>query len=166
MEKLSPDQVAALLKQLRDIHLPPAIPDWPWAPARFVILGMLAALLIGFCLWGWIAWCRKRRQKAFLQQIAPWQQTDNFAALAALMKAVAIRTWPKEAVAGLHDEAWLTFLEKTLSPKDTLRFEPRLGRLLLQASYQASSSFLSEVDKQALHQLIQSWLLKNRERTR
>ena len=105
------------LDRLHDIVTPPPAPWWPPAPAWYalgVVFGITVAVL------GWRAaawWSRNRYRRAALVELegleAEAGRSESAAALAALVKRVALAAYPRERVASLSGEEWLTFLDAT-----------------------------------------------------
>lgn len=116
---MNPEQT--LLHSLHDIHLPPAISAWPWAPGWIGLLGLGGVGVVGGGLYGW-RWLRRTRVKrAALRLLAEYEQSYhndpatpiNTAVLNELLKRVALAYFPREQVAALHGLAWLDFLQNT-----------------------------------------------------
>jgi superfamily II DNA or RNA helicase len=103
------------LSQLKDIHLPPPVPNFPWAIGWWLLLFIVVALLLG-ALFVW----RKRQKKNYHKK-----QTLNYlkqtkltkAELHQLMKALCLRYFSRAMVASLYGGAFTEFLTQQLPPK-------------------------------------------------
>lgn len=126
------------LSQLRDIHLPPPIGHWPLAPGWY----FLAVLVFGLLLIGlfrtWRIYHNGRAKREALQRLAQirqqYQQDQNSqtcsANLSILLRQVALAYYPRAQVAGLHQAAWIDFLnQKNL-------FNQEAQKALLELPYQ------------------------------
>lgn len=143
---------------LRDIHLPEPVSWWPPAPGWW----MLLALLLAAVLLSWF-FHRRYRHKALqraaqqaLQRIgADYQESGDGRVLAQqlsiLLRRVSLSFYPRQQVAGLTGQAWLSLLDRTL-PGD--EFQRGAGRVLIAAPY----SIDCRIDGAALLQLCERWL--------
>ncbi len=125
------------LAQLRDIHLPEAVSNWP-APGWW----LLTLLVCGVIFITWLAYRRyqrgaiKRAALSELEQIAvqyknqPQQQLQQ---LSQLLRRVALVTQPRKSVAGLNNQNWLQFLDGYTNGQ---AFSQGDGQLLAQGPYQ------------------------------
>jgi hypothetical protein len=155
------DKTEALLSQLRDIHLPAPIANWPWATARYVTLSALViALLVGL-FFVWRVAQKKQKKQRLLQQFETLYQDNNFAELSVLLKRVALKAYPNEDVAGLHDQAWLDFLDRTRDKNSSQQFKSSAGELLLELPYRKSVEDVELEKREALFSLVKNWLVKN-----
>jgi hypothetical protein len=128
------------LDNLRDIHLPAAVSWWPPAPGWWIVAGFALLAL------GWLAWrlYRRHARQAFKRQalrelrglreaLAGGQAPDAgelCRELSILLRRVALAAHPPEQVAGLHGEAWLSFLDQ-----GGVRFSQGVGRILAEGPY-------------------------------
>ena len=100
-----------MLSQLAPLREPAAISWWPAAPGWWILLALSVTLLTGVFLR-----LRKRRRKnayrrialAALEELRSRQAGKD--ELNRLLKAAALRAYPREQVAGLHGAAWQQFL--------------------------------------------------------
>jgi hypothetical protein len=153
------------LAELRDIHLPDAVSLWPPAPGWWLIgLLLLSALvLVAYQLW------RRHQRRAYrrggdaeLQALyASWQKTRDTQVflqnLNALLKRVALRSFPATDVAALSGASWTLFLDQNYPGSDTPVFA---GSALEFGPYAPS---VADVDVTLLHEVCQRWVLKHRE---
>ncbi|MCR9191400.1 MAG: DUF4381 domain-containing protein [Gammaproteobacteria bacterium] len=154
----TPQVPADLLQQLHPIHLPTALGIWPWAPGWYVLLGVGVLGLVLGLWWGWRLYCHGRAKRAALRlldeyasahsQVPDTQHTA--AAIAELLKRVALVYFPRERVANLQGKDWLLFLNATGKNIDFLPEE----EALLICPYQARS----EHDLTTLFRLARLWI--------
>lgn len=107
------------LANLRDIHLPPTTTLWPLATGYYLLgfVTILLALIIIFCIHHYRRNAFKREAIDRLNEvIARFELNQNHriatAEISILLKRVALVYYPREHVAGLYPDAWVTFLEK------------------------------------------------------
>ncbi|KQY57982.1 hypothetical protein ASD52_22040 [Ensifer sp. Root142] len=111
--------LAAALRGLADIALPPPVSmlpqTWAWA-----VLAGLVLLAIAFALRRWYRHreLNRYRREALgeLRQIeqrirAAQTRGDALAALPALIKRTALAVWPRETIANLSGKGWIGFLD-------------------------------------------------------
>ena len=153
----------SMLDQLRDIHPPQSVAWWPLAPGWWIVI--ILVFLLTVIAWWW----RKKHQKQQWQRDALRQLQQELAqlegdyhtsndgnaacsALSSLMRRVALHAFPDDAIAGLHGEAWLRYLDdKELIGE---RFaHAACGEMLLHAPYSATN-----VDPEPLIERCQQWM--------
>lgn len=151
---VKPDALTAL----RDIHLPPPITGWPWAPGWYLLLilsvaGGLGAyrLLRRYYLNG----RAKRAALALLTQYHALHQRDpnrqrTTAQLSELLRRVALAYYPRTRVAGLMGSAWIDFLNGTAKG---VQFNT-VSDQLLDAPYQTTQ----DSDLKPLFDLTRQWI--------
>ena len=100
-----------MLSQLAPLREPAAIGWWPLAPGWWIVVALSVALLTGLVLWH-----RKRRLRTAYRRIA-LATLDELRSREAgqdelnwLLKAAALKAYPREQVAELHGTAWQQFL--------------------------------------------------------
>lgn len=140
---------------LRDIHLPPAPGWWPPAPGWWLLAGLLAVLALA-CLFLWRRARRLGYRRQALRLLTGLERTDTtghalLAELSILLKRAALCAFPEENCAGLSDEAWLRFLDRSLPDRP---FSTGAGSCLATGPYQRSA----EIDRAALLSLCRRWL--------
>ena len=100
-----------MLSQLAPLREPVAISWWPLAPGWWMVLALGAVLLTGLSLW-----LRKRRLRTAYRRMALAALNELRSREAKqdelnwLLKAAALRAYPRERVAGLHGAQWQQFL--------------------------------------------------------
>ena len=128
------------LSQLADIHLPPAISQWPPAYGWWLLVCSLLVIITLAIRW-FIVHRRKKQYKveatSILVNIKQQFQADNdnLAALEAinsLLKQTCMTHYGRHETAGLSGDAWLAFLDNTGGTKD---FSKGPGRSLTYTLY-------------------------------
>ena len=154
------------LEQLRDIHLPEALPWWKFAPG-FGLLAILLLLAAGLLAYFFYRTRHARRiRKQALYELAGLEQAYlthlnvslTAGRISVLLKQVALMVYPRASVAALQGEEWLAFLEQT-SKKIPLQ---SVKHLLLHApfcaEYHESIDPLFTVAKTWIKQRRKLWL--------
>jgi len=149
---------------LRDIHLPDAVAWWPPAPGWWILGALLALSMLAF--FRFLRWLHRRRrvQKAALRTLGrifdgagrhPSQQQQLVRETSVLLRRTALTRYPRESVAALTGEDWLTFLDQPLAGSvHAGGFSQGPGRVLARGPYAPQC----DVDPPALHQLCASWI--------
>lgn len=136
---------------LRDIHLPPAVGNWPPAFGWWLLLGLLLAAVYCGCRY-WQSHRLQRLALARLKDLARRPDPQLPAALSCLLRQAVISHFPPE-MAGLTGQRWLEFLDRPFADRP---FSTGVGRCLLDAPYRAEA----RVDSAALIALCRRWLKK------
>lgn len=96
---------------LADIHLQQAPGIWPLAWGWWLVIAAVIVTLALILLW-------LRKRKAHLaarnEALNALAQTTSISDINALLKRAALSYFPRETVAGLTGERWLTFLDSQL----------------------------------------------------
>jgi hypothetical protein len=108
-----------LLARLRDIHPPPEPQWWPPAPGWWILLlaiVVLAALAIRYSAPRLARWRKRTRLLRALDAVerrhrAGANDVRVAAEVSQLLRLAALERFPGQAVAGLHGEQWIRFLE-------------------------------------------------------
>lgn len=140
---------------LRDLHLPDAIGWWPLAPGWWFVLLMLA-IVVGHGLR--LAYQRRRHnapRRYALRELArveaEYLQHRNPVVLATQLSALLRRSMlayaPRQQVAGLTGNDWITWLDKGMPLP---YFHTAGGRSLLQLPYRDPNGDIADVDIDAL----------------
>lgn len=152
----------AILKDLRDIHLPEPISMWPPAGGWWMAAVVLVLLIAGIVYWYVRRRSSKRLQKTALSELKQLQQTyldtgqqQRFiAGLSILLRRVALSSFDRRRVAGMTGEAWLMFLDESSA---TNHFTKGMGRVLTSGPYQREVN----IDADQLVFAAQHWIKKN-----
>jgi hypothetical protein len=150
------------LAQLKDIHLPQPIGWWPLAPGWYVLLALL--LFLVFFLAQWIY---KRHRHALAKKQAllllnnyqkQYEAEQNVpqtsAHISELLRRVALVYYPRSAVASLHGDDWLNFLNQTGKGIDF----NQVREMLLDAPFKTEGS----MDLKPLFKTAQLWIKQRR----
>lgn len=163
---MNPDPTS--LDRLHDLVVPPPVPWWPLAPGWNWVLGFLLLAAIALGLQAFIDWQRNRYRREALAELArqeavladPARRLVAVAAIAELVKRVALTAWPRERVAGLTGPAWTEFLQLSVETKNN---SSGFGELLEDGAYDPRKG--AEVDPETLRQMtegVRHWLIHHR----
>ena len=155
------------LAQLRDLHLPQAVADWPpalgwWLLAGLVLFGLVWFMRALYRRYQSNAYRRfaQRELTAIVAEHATTQDARRaLSALQFLMKRVAMTAFNRAEVATLTGVAWTQFLDAT---NTTSQFSLGPGELLIDGPYEATQDHSSQ-ELTALFSLCAEWL-KNHSR--
>lgn len=134
---------ASLLDQLAPLREPNAIGWWPLAPGWWLGL-IIVSLLIGLLSRALVKrWQRNHYRRLALRQIKVLQTLDKptLEQVNKLLKATALRTWPKREVAALHGAEWLQMLSDS-APKVNGRWMQSLEKVYRTPGDPASEELL------------------------
>jgi hypothetical protein len=154
-----------LIHGINEIILPESISWWPSAPG-WQVLGFFifsyCLFLIGRLLKRWL---HNRYRREALRQIASVQaQTDNqaedvVAVLPFFLKAVALKAYPREDVASLSGNEWLTFLDSHYPGPP---FSIGIGEKLVSIAYLPRDQWqLNDQECTRLIDMSQNWIQKH-----
>lgn len=145
---------------LRDIHLPDPISWWPLAPGWWILL----LLLVSVVLLTMYFIRRYRNHKISALYLANQEleriktdfninqdKSNLVKELSELIRRLSISVFPREESAGLTGEEWLRFLDQY---SDKNEFDTGIGRVLIEAPYQADPEF----NTNELIDLIATWI--------
>jgi hypothetical protein len=156
------------LAQLRDIHLPQSVSWWPPAPGWWLLAILLLLALGVTARWMWLRYQRgayRRAGVAELEQLlANWRTSSDTGAflqqLNALLKRVALYSFPGADVAAMNGAGWTAFLDQQWREARSKRPENLFsGGPLEYGPYVAT---LDDVDVQTLNQSSLLWLREHR----
>ena len=150
------------LAQLRDLHLPQAVADWPpalgwWLLAGLVFFGLVWSMRALYWRYKSNAYRRfaQRELKAIVTEHAETQDARRaLSRLQFLMKRVAMTAFNRAEVAALSGVTWTQFLYATST---TNQFSLGPGELLIDGPYQATQDHASH-ELTALFSLCAEWL--------
>ena len=111
MDKAIPnDPVAGLI----DIPLPAQVGLWPETWASRIAIVLIVVGLVAAVLWFARRWYANRYRRAALAELDRIMRTQpTTGALELLVRRTALAVFPREAIAPLTDQAWLTFLDRS-----------------------------------------------------
>lgn len=129
------------LTQLKDIHLPSPISWWPLAPVWYLLITFSIFSLIIFIYYlhkKYTHTLAKKQALILLKQYQKNYETNphvplTSAQISELLRRVALAYYPREQVASLYGEEWVTFLNQTAKGVDFYS----LKSLLLEAPFKA-----------------------------
>jgi len=141
---------------LRDIHLPEAVSWWPLAIGWWLVLALI--ILLPLLIWG----IRKLKARQLLRRQAlselasieaRYEQHKNDQQLVSegsiLLRRICISRFPRNDVAGLSGEAWLSFLN---SQADS--FDAATRQALISGPFQKQC----DINSQALISASRHWI--------
>lgn len=143
---------------LKDIHLPDPIGWWP--PAMGWWLSLLIVGVVSFlAIYGYKRLTRKTAVKVaqkLLTEIRrqPVDAGRTLSELSALLRRTAVTSGKREQIAGLTEQAWLNYLDRSLPDSP---FSQGVGRFLADSHYRPSPP-KDEIDFDALFALCERWL--------
>lgn len=151
---------AQTLAQLRDVHLPPPVDAWPPALGWWLLLGTVLLLMGLFWIFRTVRERNSLQRRAldlFNEMESRYLQSGDPVAFAsqvsALLRRVAVVRFPDQRPAGLIDDAWLDFLDRT-GGNGAFRHGP--GASLVTAPYKPRG----ELDAQQLASVVREWLVQ------
>ncbi len=139
------------LAQLKDIHLPAEINNYPVAPGWW----LLAVILLALVIYGLVK-CRqylvkRKHKKAALTQLSPKAEIGT---IVALLKWAALQYFPRQAVANLTGHEFKNFLVASLPVKHQETFTKLSGQYFISA-YEEQTTSQSSTE---FHQAAKLWL--------
>jgi Domain of unknown function (DUF4381) len=145
------------LEQLHPLREPALIGWWPLAPGWWLSLAILLLVLAVAAWWLYRRYQRNSYRRQGLRQLESIRQQyelkqDPGAALQAinaLLKAVALRAWPRRDIAALSGDAWQEFLRNSTAQGPafdpaalTAQYRPSAANIDIEALLQASSNWI------------------------
>jgi hypothetical protein len=118
------------LDRLHDIVVSPPVPWLPPAPVWYVV-GAFSMLSLAVAAWRVTAyWLRNRYRRAALVELDAIEKrgprTQRTAALAELVKRVALAAYSRERVASVSGSEWLAFLDASGQTDQFVRGDGRI----------------------------------------
>jgi len=149
------------LANLHPLREPAFIGWWPLAPGWWLLLALVLfclAALAYVLLRRYRATAYRRRALAQLQQLQQAYQADDdlshyIGQTSALLKSVALISYPRREVAACNGEEWLAFLNSSI--KGSERFQSAF----VTAVYQKTCP---EMDLAQVHRLARTWITRHR----
>jgi hypothetical protein len=152
------------LANLRDIHLPVAVPLWPPAPGWWLVAGVM--LTAATLVWVW-----RRRKRESLRQAANQEllslevvylgsrdHADLAVGLSGLLRRVALANFERGEVAALHGEEWMAFLAS--AGLDT-GIPKHVAEALERAIYAGHAAIWENADGEDWIAAVRHWIRKN-----
>jgi hypothetical protein len=157
-----------MLNGLREISLPEPIAYQPQTVGWKVLGIILLVTLVLMAFRGYQHWRANAYRRAALkrhQALAAMAQTSDtqvaaLRALPALLKQTALAVYPREEIAELSGDRWLTFLDSTYNAEG---FTQGKGQLLADLPYQPDASItqLSSPTVSYLFTLTRQWITQH-----
>ena len=130
--------------QLQDIHLPNAPSVWPLAIGWWVLLALIIMVLIGVIVWIRKKQAHQKQQqqifstlKALERSLKKEANNQSIADINIFLRQLMLMRFSASEVASLTGEQWLAMLDKA---GDTQAFSHGVGRILIEAPYQAKET--------------------------
>lgn len=109
------------LAQLQPLREPELISWWPLAPGWWLLCGLLLLLLLSLTWWLLRRYRANAYRRQALRQLDQLQESfrldgdsmNTLAAVNALLKAVALRAYPRRDIAASSGGDWQAFLDST-----------------------------------------------------
>lgn len=154
-----PDTDPGSLERLHDIATAPPVSWWPLAPGWYIVAAVGAILLgIGISV-AIVRWRRDGYRREALRELEPLIPSKNLAAIAELLKRVALAAYPREQVASLTGGPWLAFLDAT---GGNGRFASGSGQVLEAALFRPGPLSVKDDDFAALVNNVCHWIKHHR----
>jgi hypothetical protein len=144
---------AAALNKLHDFYRPSPVPWTPQTIGWYVVFGIVALLLLWFAVREVRRWMRNRYRREALRELSSTSPEQ----LSALLKRTALAAWPREQVASLSGDRWLSFLVESSAIHS---FQESPGNRIEVAALAAAS--LSAEEQHHLKDLAAQWIRRHR----
>lgn len=154
-----PSRFETLQGRLEEAAMPDTPDLWALAPGWYVLLGALGIWIAIRCVKFGLEYLKNRYRREALARVA---QTDLMA-LPGILKATALRAYPRAEVASLTGEAWLLFLDHHY---DGPAFQSKAGRRLLAIAYRPDDRWPKDGGEiQTLTDMVCLWISSHGEDT-
>ncbi|NQZ86229.1 MAG: DUF4381 domain-containing protein [Colwellia sp.] len=147
-------QPSEQLAQLKDIHLPEQVHNYPVAYGWWILLTcLLICLIFGIMKW------QKNRKRSYAKKLAQanLQHTKNNDEIVTLLKWAAFQYFQRNEIASLHGEQLENFFISKLPTKHQEKFQSLCGQQL-NNKYKPIESSSSETVNQTLQEAAHLWL--------
>ncbi len=146
MSEALTDEQLGDLDRLRDIVVSDPVSWWPLAPAWYVVIAIVI-LLAGVVSWKfWQKWRANAFRRAALAEVEAAANSANGLSvpqLAEIFKRCALTTYPREQVAALSGDGWVSWLvDKYSEPMPELLAEAMREGLYARQQKEVSSEML------------------------
>ncbi|WP_448210880.1 DUF4381 domain-containing protein [Colwellia sp. MEBiC06753] len=138
------------LAQLKDIHLPEQVNNYPIAPGWWLLLAIVLVSLIALVRF-YLRFRKARKIRNTLMQSV--QDAESPSQISELLKIALLNYFPRQHTAQLHGASLKQFLISSLPMKKQTVFDQQLGDKL-EYLYQPSA----ELDTNGFKQSIHFWL--------
>ena len=146
----------ASLQNLHDIVVPPPVPWWPPAPGWYLVMAIALGLAVVVAARAVIRYRRNAYRRAALAELQVLAlDGDALPRIAALLKRTALAAYPREHVASLAGQPWLTWLGDTSG----LTVPPAVGAALTHGVYAGTSPTKAE----ALIEFAARWIRRHKD---
>ncbi len=149
------------LSNLKDIHLPPSISDWPPAPGWFFLAFLVGLTILLFSVWIWRIYINKKPKIEALKILKYiknqyYKNNDKLKTLrelSHLIRRISLTYYKKEIIVSIHGDEWLKFLDKT---GKTTEFTKGKGSILGLEIYKKNP----KVEMEILFAIVKRWINK------
>jgi hypothetical protein len=143
------------MANLREIAPPEPVSMLPQAPGWYLLAGLLATGLLWLLWRAYMRWRVNAYRREALKELNAIEGASAIAALPSLLKRTALAAYPRERVASLTGDRWLSFLDGTVGAEEFSR-DP--GRSIATLAYSPSP----EADHRKLIELARRWIRRHR----
>lgn len=145
--------MSAPLDKLHDFYQPPP-PAWtPQTAGWYAIFTITGLLLIWTIVHFARKWSSNRYRREALRELSLLHPSE----FSALLKRTALAAWPRERVASLNGQAWLTFLDEAVGDETFLHSPAKqIEELALRPE------ILSSDDERSLRETVATWIRRHR----
>lgn len=154
---------AGSLSNLNDIVLASPTSWWPLATGWYVIGVLLLMICIRLVYRYWHRYRSNQYRRAALAELAIIEAEQSIQALErvpALLKRTALHVWPRDQLAALSGQQWVSFLDQHCKAEP---FKGRAGELLERLAYQPGELNITEL--QPLIDGVRLWIDTHRARS-
>jgi len=143
---------SSALNKLHDFYQPSPVAWTPQTIGWYVLFAIISLALVWIAIHSIRKWFTNRYRREALRELAPLP-ADQFSAL---LKRTALTAWPREKIASLSGEAWLSFLNATA--RSSL-FHQAPGNSIEEVALRPAA--LSPNDEQELRRLTAEWIRRH-----
>jgi hypothetical protein len=153
----------AAMQKLADISVPPPVTwmpqTWGWAVLAAAVMALLG-WAITRSMRRYAANRYRREALAELERMEArladdGERGDALAAIAELLKRVALAAWPRTEVASLSGKSWITFLRAHAGKAD---FPDAAARLLDDFEYRSSQPVMNVDEAKHITSAVRDWI--------
>jgi Domain of unknown function (DUF4381) len=145
--------MSAPLDKLHDFYQPPP-PAWaPQTIGWYVVFAIVGIGILWLAAYSFRRWLSNRYRREALRELAPLPPQQ----FSSLLKRTALTVWPRDKVASLSGETWLSFLNVTAAG-DLFQRAPGISieELALR------SDTVSRADEDELRKIAAEWIRRHR----